>query len=81
MNQIDETILYIRDDLGHAWYFDGDKIRLVLADLDTEGNFDEENGYPCDSLVHGIQLLNDMGYISGVEYDDIHVDDCFKEQD
>lgn len=76
--EIGETKLYIRDDLGHAWYFDGEKIRLVLADLEAQDAEElEENGYYCDSLVHGIQMLNDMGYISGVEYDDSYASDYF----
>lgn len=70
--------LYIRDDLGHAWYFDGKRIRLVLADLELEGTDEfDENGYDCDSLEDGIRILNEGGYISGVEYDDLHSGDYF----
>lgn len=69
--EINVTTLYIRDDLGHAWYYhpqDG-KIKLALADLQakTKEEF-EDNGYYCDSLEHGIQLLNQMGYITGEDY-------------
>lgn len=57
--------IYIRDDLGHAWYFDGEKIRLQLADLDPE--FKEENGYYCAGWEDGIRILNEFGYISGYD--------------
>lgn len=59
--------IYVRDDLGHAWYFSKGKIRCVLADLELG----KENGYYCDSLEDGISLLNKEGYITGVEYDDV----------
>ena len=55
------TTIYIRDDCGHAWYFDGERIRCVLAD-DTAGN-----GYHCDSLEDGIRLLNENGHITGFD--------------
>lgn len=70
--------IYVRDDLGHAWYYDGEKIRLVLADLEAKDPKEfEENGYYCDSLEEGIYLLNEFGYITGVEYDDHHAEDYF----
>jgi len=76
--KVDITQIYIRDDLGHVWYYhpkDG-KIKLVLADLEATSREDfEDNGYYCDSLEHGIQLLNEYGYITGIEYDDHYSDD------
>lgn len=74
--------LYIRDDLGHAWYFHPKekRMRLVLADLEADSREEfEGNGYDCESLEDGIRLLNEMGYISGVEYDDVDIDEYFKE--
>jgi hypothetical protein len=61
-----KVISYIRDDLGHAWYFKRGKIRCVLADLELG----KENGYFCDSFEDGVAMLNEMGYISGIEYDE-----------
>jgi len=58
--------IYIRDDLGHAWYFADGKIRCVLSEL--EGVPYEENGYSCDSLEDGIKYLNENGYITGEDY-------------
>ena len=68
--------IYVRDDLGHAWYFADGSIRLVLAELDGDVPF-EENGYPCSNLEEGIALLNDEGYITGTEYDENDADDYF----
>ena len=61
--------IYVRDDLGHAWYYSDGAIRLVLAELGGDVPF-EENGYPCSNLEEGIELLNEYGYITGIEYDE-----------
>lgn len=58
--------IYIRDDLGHAWYFADGRIRCVLSELD--GVPYEDNGYSCDSLEDGIKYLNETGYITGEDY-------------
>ncbi len=50
--------LYVRDDQGERWYFDGDRIRCV-------GDASVDGGYACDSLEDGIRLLNQYGYITG----------------
>jgi len=60
--------IYVRDDLEHAWFFEDGRIRCVLAELDPDP--ENENGYPCDSLEDGIKLLNEYGYITGIEYND-----------
>lgn len=62
--------IYIRDDLGHAWYFRDGKIRCVLSDLELG----EENGYDCNSFEDGIKFLNENGYISGIEYGDYYTE-------
>lgn len=68
-----KPVIYIRDDQGHAWYYSEiqgrGKIRSVLGDLSTELG-KGENGYDCDGLEDGIRLLNEYGYISGLEFDD-----------
>lgn len=63
--------IYVRDDLGHAWYFCDGRIKLVLADLQVRDQEEfDENGYVCDNLEQGISLLNEYGYITGIEYDE-----------
>ncbi len=60
--------IYVRDDEGHAWYFRDGKIRMVLAELEAETEEErEENGYHCTDLAHGIELLNEFGYITGFD--------------
>jgi len=61
------VIIYIRDDLGHVWFFGDGSIRCMLAELELNHN---ENGYPCSSLEDGIKILNDEGYITGIEYNE-----------
>lgn len=60
--------IYIRDDLGHAWYYANGKIRCVLAELEPVELPYEENGYDCDNLEDGIKYLNETGYITGEDY-------------
>ena len=53
--------IYIRDDSGLAWYYDekAGRIKCLAAELIHE----PDNGYPCDTLEEGIELLNEHGYI------------------
>ena len=60
--------LYIRDDLGHAWYFDGTRIKMRLEDLAPE--LVTDNGYDCKSLEDGIRILNEEGYITSYDEPD-----------
>ncbi len=53
--------IYIRDDKGHAWYFDGWRIRCVISEDEPD------NGYPCFTLEDGIKILNENGYITGFD--------------
>lgn len=53
-------MLYIRDDLGYAWSFDGNRIFLVSAERELA----EQNGYYCNSWEEGIAILNRDGYIT-----------------
>ncbi len=80
---MDKDTIYIRDDLGHAWFYKEEReanakkgyhefgtICMVLAEMEMiETGTEGENGYPCDSLEEGIKLLNEMGYISGEDDD------------
>lgn len=63
-----KNVIYVRDDLGHAWYYRDGKIRMVLAELEAKNKKErEENGYNCSGLEHGIELLNQFGYITGFD--------------
>lgn len=55
--------IYIRDDLGHAWTFDGQRVYNVLAEMERTPN----NGYPCQSWGEAIALLNKLEYITGFD--------------
>lgn len=60
--------LYIRDDLGHAWAFDGERVYCVAAELEmAETGETQDNGYPCDSWEEAVEILNDGGYITGFD--------------
>ena len=64
--RLPSSILFIRDDYGYAWTFDGTRI-VTLHDLLQEAIGVEElgtGGYPCNSWEEGIRILND-GYITG----------------
>jgi hypothetical protein len=52
--------VYIRDDLGCAWYFDREEEKIKCQ----EANHYPDNGYPCQSLEDGVDLLNQYGYIT-----------------
>ena len=58
-----ENDMFVFDDLGNFWYFDGKKIRLALADVESPKDA-EENGYYCDNFQQGLKVLKDGGYIS-----------------
>ena len=80
--EVDITTIYIRDDLGHAWYYcpKSKKIKNVLADMEANTEEElEENGYFCDSLEHGIRLLNEFGYITGEDYQSGNHDSVWEE--
>jgi hypothetical protein len=60
--------LYVRDDLGHAWYLDtsyGALPRIVMVGDDSYPK--NQRGYICDNFEHGVRLLNEHGYITGKE--------------
>lgn len=58
--------VYIRDDLGMAWSFDGERVYNILAEMEMQESEDaEQNGYPCESWDEAIQMLNEYGYITG----------------
>lgn len=52
------TELFVRDDLGEVWTFDGRRVKMI-------GDDSEGGGYPCFDWEEAIEILND-GYISGV---------------
>lgn len=57
-----ENGMYIFDNSGSFWYYDGEKIRLALAD--TEHPKDAlENGYYCKNFEDGLSVLKDGGYL------------------
>ena len=53
--------IYIRDDQGRPWYFDGSYMRCVTDD------WGEYGGYACSSLEDGVRLMNEYGIITGGE--------------
>jgi hypothetical protein len=65
---MEKKLLYIRDDLGEAWTFDGTRVYCVSAEEEAirEGYVPEDNGYPCASWGEAIEILNDEGYITAV---------------
>lgn len=58
-----ENEMYVFDNSGMFWYFDGKKIRLALADVDSPKDA-EENGYYADNFEDALRVLKDGGYIS-----------------
>lgn len=58
-----ENEMYVFDDNGEFWYFDGEKIRLALADVDSPKDA-TENGYFADDFEDALKVLKDGGYIS-----------------
>ena len=58
-----ENEQYIYDDNGCFWYFDGERIRLALADVEAP-NDAMENGYYAENFQDGIRALREGGYIS-----------------
>lgn len=57
-----ENEMFVLDNTGSFWYYDGEKIRLALADVE-EPNDAKENGYFCDSFDEGLKVLIEGGYI------------------
>lgn len=57
-----ENEMFVLDNTGSFWYYDGEKIRLALADVE-EPKDAKENGYFCDSFDEGLKVLIEGGYI------------------
>lgn len=51
--------LFVRDDEGELWFYEGGRIRMLACD---EG--DPENGYFASDWEDAILKLNEMGYIT-----------------
>ena len=67
-----QKTIYIRDDLGMAWSFDGERVYSILAELemaehgrDTSDGQARNNGYPCHDWEEALEILNEAGYITG----------------
>ncbi|MFZ2992567.1 MAG: hypothetical protein WA061_02515 [Microgenomates group bacterium] len=59
------------DDEGYEWYFRDGKIRMVLAEEEAETEEErEENGYYARDLLHGVEVLEEFGYISPDGFDE-----------
>ena len=61
-----ENEMFVFDNSGMFWYFDGEKIRLALADIEAPKDA-KENGYYCNNFQEGLKVLADGGYIEKVE--------------
>jgi len=57
--------LFIRDDNGYAWTFVGAKLFGKIVAVKDLLDKVPEAGYFCNSWEEGIQILNEMGYITG----------------
>ncbi len=57
-----ENEMFVLDNTGSFWYYDGEKIRFALADVE-EPKDAKENGYFCDDFNDGLKVLKEGGYI------------------
>ena len=57
-----ENEMYTFDKSGMFWYYDGEKIRLALADVEAPKDA-RENGYYAESFQDGMKILLEGGYL------------------